>query len=225
MTRVPGASAAALAAGEHPDHRRELREPALLAADAEHLDPVDARRVAAGEQPAPLVRALGHRLGVVQPALAERDRRAAVLGDVEVERLRGELGGRAHGGDLAARGLEVAEREEGRHAPAHRLGPEVDVAELVGEVARLVSASRTSLRRAWSRAPSSCRPAPARAPRGHRAAGPSRPPRRGPPRRARGCPGSRAHGPARRARRRAAAKAPHRAPPRRARAARPRAGR
>ena len=89
-TRPPRAASAAriLITG------RELRQAPLLAADAEHLDPVDARRVAPGQQPAPLVRALRLRLRLVQTPVAQRDRRAVVLGHVEHERLRGLLGGR-----------------------------------------------------------------------------------------------------------------------------------
>ena len=79
-------------AGEHPDDRRELGQPALLAHDAEHLDPVHAGGVAPGEQPAPLVRAPLARLGLLEAPVAERDRRAVVLGDVEHERLRRLLG-------------------------------------------------------------------------------------------------------------------------------------
>ena len=49
-------------AGEDPDHRRELCQAPLLAANAEHLDAVGARCVATGQQPAPIVRAPRHRL-------------------------------------------------------------------------------------------------------------------------------------------------------------------
>ena len=43
-------------------------QPALLAAHAEHLDAVDARRVTPGEQPPPFTRALGRRLRLVNCA-------------------------------------------------------------------------------------------------------------------------------------------------------------
>ena len=135
---------------------RQLRQPALLAAHAEHLDPVDAGRVTAGQQPAPLVRALRERVGLVEPSLAERDRRPAVLGDVQVEGLRGALGGRVHRGHLLARGLEVEHDQQRRHAPQHRLGLEVDVAELGGEVARLGQQLQHLRRASWCRATSSC---------------------------------------------------------------------
>src|SRR5262249_60866580 len=48
--RAPGR----VAGDEQTDNRRELAQPALLAPDAEHLDAVDAGRVAADEEPAPL---------------------------------------------------------------------------------------------------------------------------------------------------------------------------
>ena len=63
--------------------RRQLGEPALLAAQAEHLDPVDARGVAPGQQLPHSSRAPRRRLGLGEPPVAQRDRGAVVLGDVE----------------------------------------------------------------------------------------------------------------------------------------------
>ena len=44
---------------EHPYDRSQLAETPLLATDAEHLDRVGAGRVPAGEEPPPLLRAVG----------------------------------------------------------------------------------------------------------------------------------------------------------------------
>ena len=67
------------------------------------------------------MRAARERLGVVEPAVAERDRRAVVLGDVEHERLRGLLGRLAQRRDLAAA------RRRGRRA-ATNAGTRQDIA-------------------------------------------------------------------------------------------------
>ena len=91
--RAPAATASRPGAGgEHPDHRRQLGQAPLLALDAEHLDPVRARRVAAGQQLAPLLGAQRPLLGLGEPAAGERERGAVLLGDVHDERLAGALG-------------------------------------------------------------------------------------------------------------------------------------
>ena len=60
------------AAGEDSHDGSELGEAALLAADPEHLDAVDAGGGAAGEETAPLVRALRGGLGLGQAVRAQR---------------------------------------------------------------------------------------------------------------------------------------------------------
>ena len=92
-----GTPVPALARGQQPHHGRELGQPALLAPDAEHLDAVDARGVAAGQQPAPLVRA--HAPSPRRPS--SRPSHSAIAepqcsATWSMERLCGALGGRAH---------------------------------------------------------------------------------------------------------------------------------
>ena len=135
-------------AGEQPDRRRQLGQPPLLAADAEHLDPVGAGSVPAAHQPTPLFRALRLRLGFGQAAVAEGDRRAVVRGDVMHEGLRRALGHLLQDDDLGARRLEVAESDEGRHAPGHRLGAKFFVAQLLGQIPRLGQHRQDLLERA-----------------------------------------------------------------------------
>ena len=129
----PPRAAAVRVGGEHPHDRRELGEPPALAADAEHLDPVHARRVAPRHEAAPLVGALRVRLGRLEAPVAQRERRGVVLGDVEHERLGGPLGHLAQRRDRAAGGRKVAERHERRHPPGHRLRADLGVAELLAE--------------------------------------------------------------------------------------------
>ena len=71
--------AVARRAAEEADDRRDLREPTLLAPDAEHLDAVRARRVPRGEEPSPLVRSHRRALGRDEVAVAELERGAVVL--------------------------------------------------------------------------------------------------------------------------------------------------
>ena len=109
--------------GQDPDHRRELGEPSLLAADAEHLDrrrrPAASRplssRLHSCERCAP-------RLGLVEAPVAQRDRRAVVLGDVEHERLRASARrSRSSAADLAPgrrRGRPARRRSATRQAIA-----------------------------------------------------------------------------------------------------------
>ena len=80
----------------------------------------------------------------VEATVAQRDRRAVVRGDVEHERLRRLLGGLLERLELAPRGVEVAERDERRHAPGHRLGADLRVAELLAERIASVSIARIS---------------------------------------------------------------------------------
>ena len=103
---------------------------------------------------APLVRALRRRLGLGEAAVAERDRRAVVLGDVEHERLRRLLArSRAARRPPAGRCRRRTSADERRHAPGHRLGADLGVAQLLGRGPRPRSASRGS-----PRASSSARP-------------------------------------------------------------------
>ena len=117
--------------------RRELCQAPLLAANTEHLDAVGARRITPSEQQGPIVRAPGHRLGFREIPVAESDRRPVVLGDVVHERLRGPLGHLAQHNDLRSGGLEVAESDEGRYAPGHRLCVGLGVPQLVRKVPSL----------------------------------------------------------------------------------------
>ena len=81
--------------------------------------------------------AQGQELGLLEAPVAQRERRAVVLCHVEHEGLRGLLGGLAQRGDLPSGGLQIAEGDERRCAPGHRLGPDLGVAELLAEVSRL----------------------------------------------------------------------------------------
>ncbi len=123
----------AIVAREDPDHRGELGQPALLAADAEHLDPVGAGCVAAGEHAAHLLGASCHRLGRLEAPVGERDRGPVVLGHVQVERLLGELGHAPQHRHLSAGGRDVADLYERRHPPRHRFGLELGVQQLFAE--------------------------------------------------------------------------------------------
>ena len=129
QARSPRAGVA-LGAGEHADDRRELREPALLAPDAEHLHAVDARGVAPEEQLAHSCERVGGVLGIREPALEQRERGAEVLGDVEDERLPCVLGHALRDLELALRRGDLAERHQRADPPLHRLGLDLDVAEL-----------------------------------------------------------------------------------------------
>jgi hypothetical protein len=60
-----------------------------------------------------------------------------VLDHVEQERLRRLVRDLTNDGNLLARGLEIAKRDERRHAPRHRVGADLRVAELVADVPRL----------------------------------------------------------------------------------------
>ena len=123
--------------GERPDRRRQLGEPALLAADAEHLDAVDARRVAPAEQAAPLPGSLGGGLRLAQAPVAQRDRGRILLGHMEREGLAHPPGHVEQRRELDPRGAEVADRDERRDTPLERLGADLDVAQLLGDVAPL----------------------------------------------------------------------------------------
>src|ERR1700682_2067822 len=86
---------------------------------------------------APLVRALSGGLGLLQPAKGQRERRRVVLRDVHCEGLAEMLGHRVNRSELAGRGIEVADRDQSRYAPLHRLGLQLALPEALREVARL----------------------------------------------------------------------------------------
>ena len=77
----------AVAPRKHADQRGELSQPALLPADREGLDAVEALGVAAAEQARQLTRALRPGFGLLQVTFAQRDRRPEVLGYKGMERL------------------------------------------------------------------------------------------------------------------------------------------
>ena len=70
-------------------------------------------------------------------AVAERDRRRVVLGDVMKERLAQPSRDREQLADRLAGRVVVAEHHEGRREPGERLALELDVVELPSDVARL----------------------------------------------------------------------------------------
>jgi len=120
-------------AGEKPNDGCELGQPALLAADPEHLDSVRPRGVAAGEQAPPLARPLGGGLRLRQAAVAERERARVVLCDVEVERLADALCDHEELRERVAGGVVVAEHDVRRDEPCDRLARDEVVVELVAD--------------------------------------------------------------------------------------------
>ncbi len=86
---------------------------------------------------APLPRALGHLLGLGQPALAQGEGRTGVLGHVELERLARLPGRLEERLDLSSCRRQVAHRDEGGHPPGHGLGDEYGVADPLRKLARL----------------------------------------------------------------------------------------
>ena len=121
-----------------PDDRRALLEAPLLAADAEHLNPVDAGRVTSGvRRRLHSWELLGHGFGGFETAVAERDRRTEVLRDVDHERLRGLLGRPQQFVQLMPGEINLPESDERRNAPAHRLRLDLRVAQHRSQVPRL----------------------------------------------------------------------------------------
>ena len=91
--RAGSHAALAPAAGEQElDDGRELGQAPLLAAHAEHLDAVAARRRRVPSGGGSSRRSAGRRLGLGQPAVGQRDRRGVELRDVQDERLPGPPG-------------------------------------------------------------------------------------------------------------------------------------
>ena len=145
--RLPRTAALA-PAGQDPGNGGEVCQPSLFAAEAEHLNSVHARGVTPGQQPAPLVRAPCQRLGLREAAVAERDRRAVVIGHMVHKRLCRALSGSEQRGDLMPGRVEIAEGDERRHPPGHRLGENLRVAQLASQLARLGQHGEDLLQRA-----------------------------------------------------------------------------
>ena len=161
-------------AGQDPDHRRQLGQSSLLAANAEHLDAVDARCVPSGQQ-------AGSTRGSVRPSPRprrgrpshERDRatrsarRCACMNGCAV---RSAISRRAPTSRRAASGRPA---RRGRHPPGHRLGW-VSGPQLLRQFPRLGQHRRGSPRSGVVPArPVRSAPAPSRAQRGRRGAAPA----------------------------------------------------
>ena len=80
------------------------------------------------------MRAPGQDLCLLEAPIAERDGGAVVLSHVDEEWLSSLLGDLVQRGDLSSRRIEIAEGDEGRHAPGHRLDADLGVAQIVGDV-------------------------------------------------------------------------------------------
>lgn len=73
-----------------------------------------------------------------------------MLGHVMHERLRCALGHLTQGNHLRASGVEVAESDEGRHTPRHRVRVDLGVSQLLRQVSRLREHRKDLLQ--WGRA-------------------------------------------------------------------------
>ena len=119
--RPPDAVGLRLPRRDEADHGRDLGESSLLAADAEHLDPVHRGGRLLGP-PSDLVAAVRGRFGGVEPAVAQREERVVLLDGQREEGLPGALGQLAERGVLRA-GLvdgEGLDEQRDAHAPGRR---------------------------------------------------------------------------------------------------------
>ena len=98
---------------------------------------MDARRVAPAEEARQLAGAFGSRLGLVEVAVAQRDRRPDLLGGEGAKRQPRAVCELEELGEVASRRLEVTQRDPRDHPPTDRIVLDLDVAQLVAQGRRL----------------------------------------------------------------------------------------